>query len=78
MVELEGDLKADLITSLPYSTRKRGRVWRGDSVSAISIEFIGKLIDYLAVEQGIMISRHCIDPDHGRLNLANPSRNCQL
>ena len=73
VVEWEGGLKVHPVASLPYSARKRGRVWRGGSASAIA-----RLIGYFEVEQGIMIARHYIDPDHGLLDLANPSSNRQL
>ena len=78
VVEWEEGLKVDPVTSLPYSTRKRGRVWRGGSVSAISIELVERLIGYLELEEGGLIARHYIDPDHGLLDLANPSSNHQL
>ena len=78
VVEWEGGLKLDSVTSLPYSTRKRGRVWRGGSVSVIGIELIDRLIGYLEVESSSAISRHYIDPDHGLLDLANPNSNYQL
>ena len=76
--EWEGGLKVDSATSLPYSARNRGRVWRGGSVGAISGELIARLIGYFEVEQGIMIARHCVHPDHGLLGLSNPSSNRQL
>ena len=78
VVEWEGGLKVDSVTSLPYSTRKRGRVWRGGSVSAISIELVDRLIGYLELEEGGLIARHCIDPGHGSLDFANPNSNHQL
>ena len=78
VVEWEGSLKVDSVASLPYSARKRGRVWRGGSVSAISIELVDRLIGYLEVEQGSMIARQYIDPDHGHLDLANPNSKYQL
>ena len=78
VVEREGDLKIDPATSAPYSARKRGRVWRGGCVSAISIKLIARLICYFELEQGIMIARHYTNPDHGLLDLANPGSNHQL
>ena len=78
VVEWESGLKLDSITSLPYSTRKRGRAWSGESASVISIDLIDRLVGYLEVEQGSSIARHYIDLDHGRLDLGSPSSNCQL
>ena len=78
LVKQAGSLKVDPVASLPCSTRKRGRMRREGSVSAISIELIARLIGYFEVEQGIVIVRHYIDPDHGLLNLANPSSNRKL
>ena len=78
MVEWEGGLKVDSATSLPYSARKRGRVWRGGNISVISIELIERLIGYLEAEQGSLITRRCIDTSNGSLDLANPNSNRQL
>ena len=77
-VEWEDGLKVDSVASLPYFIRKRGEVWRGGSVSAIGIDLIDRLIGYLEVEQGRAMARHCIDPAHGHLDLANPDSNSQL
>ena len=44
----------------------------------ISIELVDRLIGYLELEEGGLIARHCIDPGHGSLDLANPNSKFQL
>ena len=78
IVEWEGSVKLDPITSLLYSMRRRGRVWKGSGVSAISMELVNRMILYSDMQIGSSIHKRYVDADYETLKLGEPQSSCQL
>ena len=76
--EWESSSKLDPVTSLPFSIRRRGRVWKGSRINAISIEFVDRVIGYFDIKIGNRVQRNYADTDYETLKLGDPQSLCQL
>ena len=64
IVEWERSAKLDPVTSLPSSIRRRERVWKGNGISAIRIEFIDRVIGYFDIKIRNRVQRSYVDTDY--------------
>ena len=77
-VEWESRAQLDPVTYLPFSIQRRGRVRKGNGISAISIELVHRVIGYFDMNIGSNMHRHNIDTDYETLRLGDPQSFCQL
>ena len=78
VVEWKSSAKFDSIASLPFSTRKQGRVWKGKGVSAISGDLVDRVIGCYDMEFESNAHRHYVDTDYETLKLGDSQSLCQL
>ena len=78
IVEWESSAKLDPVTGLAFCARRRGRLWKGNSTSVISIESVDRLIGFFDLAWKGEVRRIYIDPDHFYLKLNHPQSRCQL
>ena len=78
VVEWESSAKVDPITSLPFSVRKQGRVWKSKGVSAVGPEVVDRVLGYFDMKIGRTVVRRYVDTDRDYLRLGDPRSRYQL